>query len=113
RMGNYALCALVNLLFKEHFSDLCYGYNAFWRDCLDQVVLDCVGFDIETQLCLRMHKAGLKLVEVPSVEQTRIHGASNLHAIKDGWLVLKMILREWCDRNNSGRKVSSSELANA
>lgn len=28
RLGNYALCKLVNVLFSIWFSDLCYGYNA-------------------------------------------------------------------------------------
>jgi hypothetical protein len=33
-------------------------------------------------------------VEVPCFEDARIHGVSNLHAIRDGWCVLRMILRE-------------------
>jgi glycosyltransferase involved in cell wall biosynthesis len=99
RIGNYALCGLVNLLFREHFSDLCYGYNAFRRDCLDHIVLDCTGFEIEAQLCLRVQKAGLKIVEVPSVESRRIHGQSNLHTFRDGWRILKVILHEWRNRS--------------
>jgi len=102
RIGNYTLCGLVNLLFREKFSDLCYGYNAFRRDCLDRIVLDCTGFEIEAQLCLRVQKAGLKIVEVPSVESRRIHGQSNLHTFRDGWRVLKVILHEW--RNRPVRK---------
>jgi glycosyltransferase involved in cell wall biosynthesis len=98
RLGNYALCGLVNLLFRERFSDLCYGYNAFRRDCLDHIVLDCTGFEIEAQLCLRVQKAGLKIVEVPSMESRRIHGQSNLRTFKDGWRILKVILHEWRDR---------------
>jgi glycosyltransferase involved in cell wall biosynthesis len=99
-LGNLGLCGLVNLLFKKRFTDLCYGYNVFWRYCLDRVTLDCDGFDIETQLCLRMHKAGFKLVEVPSMEHTRLHGESNLNTFRDGWLVLKVILREWRNRHS-------------
>ena len=34
RLGNRMLVALVNLLYRTRYSDLCYGYNAFWRDCL-------------------------------------------------------------------------------
>jgi glycosyltransferase involved in cell wall biosynthesis len=99
RIGNYALCGLVNLLFRESFTDLCYGYNAFRRDCLDHIVLDCTGFEIEAQLCLRMQKAGLKIIEVPSIEGRRIHGQSNLRTFKDGWRVLKVILHEWSNRS--------------
>ncbi len=94
RWGNFALCTLVNLLFRERFSDLCYGYNAFWRSCLEHITLDCTGFEIEAQLCLRAHKAGLKMTEVPSVEAARLYGESNLRTFRDGWRVLKVIIQE-------------------
>lgn len=93
-IGNYALCQLANLLFGRRFSDLCYGYNAFWRHCLERVDIDCDGFEIESQLCLRIHKAHYKIVEVPSIEHRRIYGQSNLRTFRDGWRVLKTILKE-------------------
>ena len=97
RWGNAALSGLVNLLFGANFTDLCYGYNAFWRDCLECFTMDCDGFEVETQLNLRAHKANLRIVETPSYEHLRMHGESNLHAIRDGWRVLKMIVQEWRD----------------
>ena len=95
RLGNFGLSMLVNMLFWARFSDLCYGYNAFWRHCLDYINVDCDGFEIETLIDLRMHKAKLKIVEVASFEYPRIHGKSNLRAFSDGWRVLKTILKEW------------------
>lgn len=94
RLGNNALISLVNILFGTRYSDLCYGYNVFWRHCLDYVAIDGKGFEIETLINLRMHLAGLNIKEVPSIEYQRIHGISNLHAIRDGWRILKLILRE-------------------
>ncbi len=47
-MGNYVLSKLVNMLFRAQFSDLCYGYNAFWKHCLNYVEIDCDGFEVET-----------------------------------------------------------------
>lgn len=94
RLGNYGLCTLTNLLFDTRFTDLCYGYNAFWRRCLDQVEVDCNGFEVETLISLRMHKNGLKIVEVPSLEHRRIWGQSNLRTFRDGWRVLRTIMRE-------------------
>jgi len=93
-VGNYGLSKLVNLLFQASFSDLCYGYNAFWKHCFDHVEIDSDGFEIETLITIRMHQAQFKIVEVPSFEHSRIHGASNLHTFKDGWRVLKTIVRE-------------------
>ncbi len=94
RVGNYGLSSLVNLLFTTRFSDLCYGYNAFWRRCLDYVEVDCDGFEVETLINLRMHRANLKIAEVPSFEHPRIYGKSNLRTFRDGWRVLKTIVRE-------------------
>lgn len=94
RLGNSGFCLLVNSLFKIRFSDLCYGYNAFWRYCLDDVRVDCTGFEVETQLSLRVHKAHHSIVEVPSVEHPRIFGESNLHTFRDGWRVLRTIMTE-------------------
>jgi glycosyltransferase involved in cell wall biosynthesis len=34
RLGNRALCGLVNRMYGMTYTDLCYGYNAFWADCL-------------------------------------------------------------------------------
>ena len=93
-IGNYVLSMLVNVLFGTQFSDLCYGYNAFWKHCLNYVQIDCDGFEVETLINIRMHQAGLKITEVPSFEHQRIHGTSNLNTFKDGWRVLKTILRE-------------------
>jgi glycosyltransferase involved in cell wall biosynthesis len=92
--GNYTLCRLVNLLFGTRFSDLCYGYNAFWRHCLDCIEIDCDGFEVETLISLRIHKANLKIVEVPSFEHPRRYGYSNLHTFRDGWRVLRTIIKE-------------------
>ena len=94
QQGNSSLCRLVNVLFKTQFSDLCYGYNAFWKHCLDYIDVDCDGFEIETLISLRAHQANLKIVEVPSFEYRRIHGQSNLRTFRDGWRVLTTIIRE-------------------
>jgi glycosyltransferase involved in cell wall biosynthesis len=94
RLGNCGLSTLVNWLFGTKFSDLCYGYNAFWRYCLDYVEINCDGFEVETLLNIRAHKACFKIVEVPSFEKPRIHGMSNLHTFRDGWRVLRTIIRE-------------------
>ena len=94
RLGNWVLTRLVNLLFGARYTDLCYGYNAFWADRISDLALDADGFEVETQLNIRACKAGLLVTEVPSFEDKRIHGASNLHAVRDGLRVLRTILRE-------------------
>lgn len=98
KLGNRALCAAVNRKFGARYTDLCYGYNAFWRYCLDKIDLDCTGFEVETLMNIRVVKAGLKVQEIPSHEYLRIHGVSNLRAVRDGLRVLKVILGERSNR---------------
>ncbi|MET8162415.1 glycosyltransferase family 2 protein [Sphaerisporangium sp. NPDC005289] len=93
-LGNTVLTTLTNWLYGTRYTDLCYGYNAFWSRHLDALALDCDGFEIETLMNVRAAKSGLAVQEIPSHERCRIHGTSNLHAVRDGWRVLKTILRE-------------------
>ncbi|GAA4930274.1 glycosyltransferase family 2 protein [Actinoplanes utahensis] len=117
RAGNKCLSMLVNVMFRTRYSDLCYGYNAFWAHCLDVFDLDSTspapdntdgrlwgdGFEIETLLNLRAARAELKITEVPSFEHNRIHGVSNLNAFTDGMRVLRTIAREWPRRTRTAR----------
>lgn len=108
QLGNACLNHHANLLFDTDFTDLCYGYNAFWADVLP--VLDLPdphlpllpdgsmrwgdGFEIETLINCRVAAADLDIFEVPSVEQPRIHGVSNLNAVSDGLRVLRTMYAE-------------------
>jgi hypothetical protein len=96
RIGNSVLSGLVNLAFGTRYSDLCYGYNAFWAKHLDALALDpnCLGFEIETLMNIRAAKANLRVREVPSHERLRVHGESNLRVVGDGWRILKAIVAE-------------------
>jgi glycosyltransferase involved in cell wall biosynthesis len=108
-IGNWALNTLFNLTFGRGYSDLCYGYNAFWADLIPLLDLPDHrtplarngkmqwgdGFEIETVINCRFAAAGVDIVEVPSVEKLRIFGQSNLHAVSDGLRVLRTLFTEW------------------
>ena len=94
RLGNAWLTRLVRFGFGGHYSDLCYGYNAFWARSLDHLDLDADGFEIETLMNIRALTAGLIVTEVPSYESERMYGTSNLNTVTDGWRVLRTIIRE-------------------
>jgi len=108
RIGNLGLNLVTNVLLGTRYTDLCYGYNAFWTEALPHLDLPDPGlperedgrmhwgdgFEIETILNCRIAVAGLVIAEVPSVEKLRIHGVSNLSAVRDGFRVLKTILDE-------------------
>jgi glycosyltransferase involved in cell wall biosynthesis len=103
--GNRWLNRSANMLFGTSYTDLCYGYNAFWSHCLDVLELDAGdrghserawgdGFEIETLINTRVAKAKLRIVEVPSFEYERIHGTSNLNTWRDGMRVLRALVIE-------------------
>ena len=108
RLGNFWLNKIVNLLYRTRYTDLCYGYNAFRRECLDVMRLDGTGiessepgamlwgdgFEVETLINVRIAKAGLRVREVPSFEAVRRFGTSNLNAFSDGLRVLRTIQAE-------------------
>jgi glycosyltransferase involved in cell wall biosynthesis len=112
--GNRWLNRAVNVLYGTAYSDLCYGYNAFWAHCLPVLELDASdvgrdgrlwgdGFEIETIINTRVAKAELTIAEVPSFEFPRIHGQSNLNTWRDGCRVLRALLVERA--NGVGRGV--------
>lgn len=116
RWGNSGLHMIANVAFRTRFSDLCYGYNAFWADMLPVLNLPAVdlpappgamlwgdGFEIETVINCRMAAARVRIAEVPSVERRRIHGESNLRTFADGSRVLRTIIAE--RRRHSQRAV--------
>lgn len=84
----------MNSLYATQFTDLCYGYNAFWHRCLPYIRLDAAGFDVETLINVRVARAGLVIQEVPSFERPRLQGMSNLRAVRDGFLILRTIVLE-------------------
>jgi Glycosyl transferase family 2 len=103
QLGNSMLSGTANLLHGTNFTDLCYGYNAFWARCLPFIALDVPGFEVETLINLRIAGAGMKITEVPSYERDRISGQSNLKTFRDGFRVLGTILGEARRRRTIGR----------
>jgi glycosyltransferase involved in cell wall biosynthesis len=94
KLGNWGFVLLVRCLFGGRYSDLCYGYNAFWAHVLPRFGLDCDGFEVETVINIRALRVRLRVTEVPSFEAARVHGRGRLRTIPDGWRVLKAVMRE-------------------
>ena len=115
-LGNLFLNTATNVLLGSRYTDLCYGYNAFWRRLVPGLHLpsheleaaDTMiwgdGFEIETVLNCRFFLSGARIVEVPSIEKSRIFGESNLNAIRDGFRVLRTILAERGHARSTSRR---------
>jgi glycosyltransferase involved in cell wall biosynthesis len=106
-LGNRMLSKIINVLYHTRYTDLCYGFNVFWRCHVPVLGLDATspapsdgtrlwgdGFEVEALIHVRVAGAGLVVKEVASFEHSRLHGVSNLNAVSDGMRVLRTILTE-------------------
>lgn len=103
-VGNKLLNGLVNVLFRADYTDVCYGFGAFWRHCLDAIDMPDVavstvqwgdGFEIETLINVRLAACGAKVVEVASSESVRIPEYGSIDAISDGLRAVCAVRREF------------------
>lgn len=104
--GNTGLNMIASVLTNTRFTDLCYGYNAFWADQLYMLDLPEIeahheaemvqgdGFEIEALIIGRFALSGASITEVPSFEYDRYHGRTNLNTFKDGFRVLWTIIQD-------------------
>lgn len=127
-IGNWFLVRLVNCLFRTKWTDLAYGYAAFWTDTVRAIGLSEIrelqhevnaegsrrpqvyghGFEIETLMFCRTAHLGFTVAEVPSHERQRIHGGSNLNAFRDGLRVAHCIMKERFFRPASSMRATNS-----
>jgi glycosyltransferase involved in cell wall biosynthesis len=102
RFGDGGICLLIRLLFGGRYTDATYGYIGVRAQSVDKIGIDSDGFEVETLIGIRAHRAGLRTTEVPCFETSRIHGTSNLRAFRDGIRILSVIVKERFRKNRHG-----------
>ncbi|MDD5037921.1 MAG: glycosyltransferase family 2 protein [Dehalococcoidales bacterium] len=94
--GNKVLAITCNLLYGTRFTDVCSGYNAFWKKKFLQLDLSYganeVGCSMEQQMIVRAKKAGMKIKEIPHTSHGRISGASVINGVRQS---VKQGFRDW------------------
>jgi hypothetical protein len=112
RLGNRTLNGIVNTLFGTRFTDLGYGYNAYWRTLLPLLDLPGArlpgrpatapawgdGPEIEPLINIRAAAQGLRVVEVASVGYPRIHGRGRRQFAHESVRALRTTLTEYLRR---------------
>jgi glycosyltransferase involved in cell wall biosynthesis len=93
RFGNWVLHTEVNILFGARFTDVCSGYNAFWKKAWAKIKFP-EEFGYEPLILIRAKKAGLKIMEVSTLDKGRLSGESKLPSWQQGWGSFKAILKE-------------------
>jgi glycosyltransferase involved in cell wall biosynthesis len=92
--GNRILVLAANLLFKTNYTDLCSGYNAFWKKKMQGITFNTLGFEMEQEFYVKLKKMQLRVVEIPFVEGRRQSGSSKVADFPQGLGDLLAILME-------------------
>lgn len=93
--GNWIITLVFDALFFRGFTDLCSGFNAFWRDVAMKIDLSSAdGFADEPLLHAKVAKAGLKSVEIPHHDHPRLGGKSKSPGWRQGFRAVGILLAE-------------------
>lgn len=96
--GGLFLNFLVNLFTGIGVNDIFSGSKLFPRSALERISLKSNGFEIETELAIKLARAGYKILEVPiSYKARRIEEGKKIRPI-DGVKILKAAIKSrWFD----------------
>ena len=92
--GNNLVRRLVNWIFKSNLSDIMSGYRAYSRELVQSIPILSSGFEVETEITIRILDYGFRIKEVPLPYRERPEGSvSKLRTFHDGFRVLAEIAR--------------------
>ncbi len=89
--GNKVLATTCNMFHGTRYTDVCSGYNAFWKSAFLRLRLAYDGFEMEQEMLVKVKKADLKVAEVEHHNTGRFSGVSKVSDIKQGlvdWIVI-------------------------
>jgi dolichol-phosphate mannosyltransferase len=81
RIANYVLAKLVSILFFHKITDEATAYKAFHRQVINQVPLQCQGFEFCPEITSKVLKMGYSIKEVP----VNFNARSVAEGKKIGW----------------------------
>jgi len=64
-LGNKGMSILINLLFGHYIADIPSGFKAFTKSAYRQLSWHSSGYEVETEIAVRIAKSKLSYVEVP------------------------------------------------
>lgn len=94
-LGNWIITLTFDVLFFSKYTDLCSGYNAFWKTAIEQAnpwLPD--GFENEPLINCRVRKKGVKVTEVGHLDTGRLQGDIKELSWRQGFKAIKTIIRE-------------------
>jgi hypothetical protein len=95
-VGNPLFSGVIGLITRRRFGDSLSGLRAFQREAWERMSPQSTGFELESEICLRAGRHGLKMTEVPVPYAPR-QARSKLRAVTHGWQIGKFILLDSAD----------------
>jgi glycosyltransferase involved in cell wall biosynthesis len=94
RFGNRMLTGAVQKIFGDRVEDMLSGYKVLSFRFVKSFPALSTGFDIETELAVHALELALPIAHVEGSYRSRPRGSeSKLRTYRDGWLILRMIIR--------------------
>ena len=92
-IGNRIITFTANLVHGTRFSDILYFYLAAKKEIFNKVETRAEGFEYCIELPIKAHKAGFKIVQVPSFERKRAGGEAKVNAFRHGSKIFLSIFK--------------------
>lgn len=100
QLGNTLMRKSVNFLFKSDVKDVLSGYRAMSRRFVKTMPIISDGFQLEVELTVHSLDKRMRLEELPVLYRERPpHSASKLNTLRDGWAVLRTMIRMFSQYN--------------
>ena len=92
-IGNRIINALILMATGRYISDSQSGFRAYKKNALGKIALHSSGFDIESEMTIKMLKKGFKFMEIPIRCDPRMNGLTRVNAFQDGFNIVKTIIK--------------------
>ncbi|HUF54554.1 MAG TPA: glycosyltransferase [Dehalococcoidia bacterium] len=96
RIGNPLFNLVIGAIARKRFGDVLSGLRGFTREAWDTMSPVAVGFELESEICLRAGRNDLKVKEVPVPYAVR-REPSKLRGLTHGWAIARFIMLESAD----------------
>ncbi len=94
-LGNWIITMTFDVLFFRLYTDMCSGYNAYWRKNVQEIqIFSTDGYENEPLINARIAKSRLNVIEVGHSDHGRSKGDVKESSWRQGVKAIKSITRE-------------------
>jgi len=92
-VGNKIFNAIIFFLTGKTISDSQSGFRVYRRDVVRKLILYSLGYEIDTEIIVKILKRRFVVKEVPITHNRRYCGFSRLDTLRDGFKILMTIIK--------------------